>query len=149
MNKYCSIFLNLLLLYFNCIEIGYSENSETTIVVIGNKKAPVEQINSELATQIFLKQIRTWNNGETIQPIDLKEGSPMRNEFYRKVIKRSPAQLRAYWARQVFTGMGSPPKQVDSVDKLNAIVIKKSNAVGYVDKGNAHEQTKILLQTNN
>jgi ABC-type phosphate transport system substrate-binding protein len=115
------------------------------VVVIANKSVPVEKIDAGQATQIFLKQVQTWPNGTPIQPIDIKEGAPLRAEFYAKVIGRSAGQLRAYWARQAFTGMGFPPREVATAEDVNKAVQATPGSVGYVDRRNSDGATKLLL----
>lgn len=120
-------------------------SAQNTVVVIGNRAVPVEKLDANHTTQIFLKQVQTWANGKPIQPIDLKEGSPLRMEFYTKITGRSPGQLRAYWARQAFTGMGFPPREVATAADVSKVVQATPGAIGYIDKKSADEGVKILL----
>ncbi len=115
-------------------------------VVIANESVSVDRIDAGQATQIFLKQIQTWPDGVPIVPVDIKEGSPLRTEFYAKVTGRSPAQLRAYWARQSFTGMGFPPREVATAEDVNRAVQAQRGAVGYVDRKDVEAGTKVLLE---
>lgn len=119
--------------------------AESALVVIVNPDAPVESIDPAQATQIFLKQVQTWPDGKRIQPVDIQEGSPLRAEFYSKVTGRSPGQLRAYWARQAFTGMGIPPRQVATAEDVSRLVGKTPGAIGYVDRKEADGQVRIVL----
>ncbi len=119
--------------------------AEEPPVVVANPDAGVDKIDKSQATQIFLRQIQTWPDGKTIQPIDLKEGSELRTEFYSKITGRSPGQLRAYWARQAFTGMGVPPKEVGNVEEMNKVVESTPGSIGYVDKNEAGPGVKIIL----
>ena len=122
-----------------------SVSAQNTVVVIGNRAIPVDKIDASQTTQIFLKQVQTWSNGKPIQPIDIKEGSPLRMEFYTKITGRSPGQLRAYWARQSFTGMGFPPRDVATAADVSKVVQATPGAIGYIDKRSADESIKILL----
>lgn len=115
------------------------------VVVITNRDSSVEKIDADQATQIFLKQVQTWPDGKAIQPIDLKEGSSLRTEFYSKVAGRSSGQLRAYWARQAFTGMGFPPRQAQTPEEVAKIVQATPGAIGYVGRKQADTSVKILL----
>ena len=117
-------------------------------VVIANKSVPVDRIDAGQATQIFLKQIHTWPDGVAIEPVDIKEGSPLRIEFYAKVTGRTPGQLRAYWARQAFTGMGFPPREVATAEDVARAVQAQPGGVGYVDRKDADGSTKVLLDIN-
>lgn len=119
--------------------------AQNTPVVIANKSVPVDRIDAGQATQIFLKQVQTWPDGGRIEPVDLKEGSPLRAEFYARVTGRSPGQLRAYWARQTFTGMGFPPREVATSEDVMRLVQATPGGVGYVDRKNADGAAKVLL----
>lgn len=121
--------------------------AEGQMMIIGNREAPIEKIDTDQATQIFLKQIQTWPNGKSVQPIDLAEGSPLRAEFYSKVTGRSLGQLRAYWARQAFTGMGFPPRQAQTQEEVVKIVQATPGAIGYVSKKQADAPVKVLFET--
>jgi ABC-type phosphate transport system substrate-binding protein len=115
------------------------------VVVIANRAAPVDKINADQATQIFMKQVQSWPDGQSIHPIDIKEGTPQRTEFYAKVTGRSLGQLRAYWARQTFTGMGFPPKQANSTDEAVKLVQTTPGAVGYVNRKQVDTSVKVVL----
>jgi ABC-type phosphate transport system substrate-binding protein len=128
-----------------CLLVAGSACAEGQIVVITNRDSSVEKIDADQATQIFLKQVQTWPDGKAIQPIDLKEGSPLRTEFYSKVTGRSTGQLRAYWARQAFTGMGFPPRQVQTSEEVAKIVQATPGAIGYVGRKQADTNVKIVL----
>ncbi len=119
--------------------------AQEQVVVVTRRDAPVEKIDAGQATQIFLKQIERWPDGTAIQPIDIKEGSPLREEFYRKVAGRSLGQVRAYWARQAFTGMGSPPRQAASAEEAARLTQSSRSAIGYVGRAQAEEALKIVL----
>ena len=127
--------------------ISTQANAQDQVVIIANRSTAVDKVEPDQATQIFLKQIQTWPDGKPIVPVDLKEGSPLRAEFYSKITGRSTGQLRAYWARQAFTGMGFPPKQVASAEEVAKYVQNTPGAVGYVSKHQADAQVKVLLDS--
>lgn len=119
--------------------------AQTAPVVIANKSVAIDRIDAGQAAQIFLKQIHTWPNGVPIEPVDIKEGSPLRIEFYAKITGRTPGQLRAYWARQAFTGMGFPPREVATAEDVTRAVQAQPGGIGYVDRKNADGSIKVLL----
>ena len=120
--------------------------AQSPLIVIANPSVAVDKIDANQVTQIFLKQIQTWPDGKAIQPIDIQEGSPLRTEFYSKVAGRSPGQMRAYWARQAFTGMGFAPKEFATADDVSKAVQTTPGAIGYIDKKSAVGSAKIVLQ---
>ncbi|GAB3357722.1 MULTISPECIES: phosphate ABC transporter substrate-binding protein [Giesbergeria] len=119
--------------------------AQGSVVVIAHRAVPVEKLDPSQATQIFLKQVQTWPDGKPIQPIDIKEGAPLRMEFYSKVTGRSPGQLRAYWARQAFTGMGFPPREVATAADVSKAVQATPGAIGYIDRKSAEGNVKVVL----
>ncbi|WP_349744428.1 hypothetical protein [Roseateles cavernae] len=118
----------------------------TDLIVIAHKDVALDKISPERVTQIFLRQQQNWPDGLAIQPIDLREGSGLRRAFYDQVTGRSPGQLRAYWARQSFTGMGLPPRQVDSDEEVVRLVQNTPGAIGYVMR-KPSSSVKVLLVT--
>lgn len=126
--------------------VFHSAAAEDPLRVIANPAVPVERVDAAQATQIFLKQLRTWSDGTTIEPIDLKEDSPVRDEFYRQVTGREPAQLRAYWARQTFTGMGVPPRRAADDAEAAQLVKKMPGAIGYTATEQVDGSVKIVLE---
>lgn len=44
-------------------------------------------------------------------PVDHSERAALRDAFYTKVTSKSPAQIKAYWSKIVFTGKGQPPRK--------------------------------------
>lgn len=125
---------------------GMASAADNAVVVVANKSAPVNTLSTGQTTQIFLRQVQTWPDGTPIMPVDIKEGSPMRTEFYARVTGRSPGQLRAYWARLAFTGMGVPPRQADSAEDAARIVLSTPGAIGYVGKQRAEPPLKMVLE---
>lgn len=133
-------------LFILLVSLGADAVAEGSLSIIANPDVPVETVDSAQATQIFLKQVRTWSDGTTIEPIDLQPNSPLRDEFYRRVTGRGPAQLRAYWARQAFTGMGFPPRQAANPTEAAQMVKDTPGAIGYTATEDADGSVKIVLE---
>lgn len=114
-------------------------------VVIAHRDVAAERLSADVVTQIFLRQVQQWPDGRPTQPVDLKDGEPLRAEFYARVVGRSPGQLRAYWARQSFTGMGMPPRQVATPEDVARYVQQTPGAIGYVSRRLATTAVKVLL----
>jgi len=117
------------------------------VVVIAHPDVPVQQIDNGQATQIFLKQTSNWSDGKAIQPVDAKAGSAVRDEFYSRVTGRNQGQMRAYWARQMFTGMGYPPKEAASSQDVVKLVSQSPGAVGYAAPDAVDASVKVILDT--
>lgn len=114
-------------------------------MVIANRNVPVERISTDQAAQYFLKKQQAWPNGMQIHPVDLKEGSPLRNEFYSKITGRGTAQMRSYWARQAFTGMSLPPREMSTEEDVRKFVESTPGAIGYVSRKSSEGDAKVIL----
>jgi ABC-type phosphate transport system substrate-binding protein len=80
-----------------------------------------------------------------LKPVDLPEGSPARDDFYKKSTDRDAAQVKAVWSRIVFTGKGQPPKEVPDAAAVKKAVAADPKAVGYVDKAAVDGSVKVVL----
>lgn len=140
--KTVALFLRTLVL-MSAIGMAHADQ----LVVIAHKDVPIENITPEQVTKIFLKQQLHWSNGKPVQPVDLRDGTRLRTEFYEKVTGRSQTQLRTYWARQTFTGMALSPPQMGSAEDVMRYVAATPGAIGYVLSKNIEGNVKVLLTT--
>ena len=112
------------------------------VVVIVNP-ANSAAIDEEQIAKIFLGQTKTFSNGSEATPIDQKEG-PVREEFGNKLLKKNPSQLKAQWARQIFTGGAKPPKEMASDDEILKFVASTPGAIAYVDSSKVNKSVKVV-----
>ena len=96
----------------------------------------------EQVCQVFLGKIKTPT------PITLSEQNPVRDEFYSKACRKDPAQVRAIWGKLIFTGTGTPPKEVASSGDMKKSVAADPNSVGYIDKKDVDASVKVIATAN-
>jgi len=101
---------------FSDISVFISHNNELTKVS-----------NKDLANLYLGKTDNI--NGIKLVPIDSKNKKVF-EEFYKKVIKKTPSQLHAYWVKQIFQGTSQPPKRLSKNAIKNAIK-KGSHIIAY------------------
>jgi len=65
--------------------------------------------------------------GVKVTPIDNKESF---KEFYLKVLKKDPKQLRAYWSREMYKGDRLPPKKMTTA-QIKKVMKSKKKVVAY------------------
>ncbi len=112
------------------------------VVVIVNP-ANSANIDEEQIAKIFLGQTKTFSNGSEALPVDQKEGA-LREEFGNKLLKKNPAQLKAQWARQIFTGGAKPPKELSSDDEILKFVASTPGAIAYIDSSKVNKSVKVV-----
>ena len=109
------------------------------IVLVVNPKNPTATLTADQASQFYL------GISNSFAPVDHAESSPLRAEFYKKVTHKEPGQVRAIWAKLVFTGKGRPPKEYASDEEVKKAVAADVNAIGYIDKSAVDASVKVVL----
>ena len=92
----------------------------------------------------FLGRVSQFPDGIRGVPIDQADGSFAREEFYAEVMAKSPAQMKAYWSKIIFTGRGQPPKQVASSAELRQRIAEDATAIGYIDSSLVDDGVKVV-----
>ncbi len=122
--------------------MSFSSLAMADVVVIVNP-ANTANIDEEQIAKIFLGQTKTFSNGSEAMPVDQKEGA-VREEFGNKLLKKNPAQLKAQWARQIFTGGAKPPKELGSDDEVLKFVASNPGAIAYIDASKVNKSVKVV-----
>jgi ABC-type phosphate transport system substrate-binding protein len=118
--------------------------AETVIIVAATN--PVTTLTSDQAADLFLGRASSFPSGGTATPIDQTDGSSVREDFYAKVASKSGAQVKAYWAKLVFTGKeAKPPMDAGDSAGVKRAVAANPGAVGYVDKSVVDGSVKVVL----
>jgi ABC-type phosphate transport system substrate-binding protein len=79
------------------------------------------------------------------KPVDLPEGSATRGTFYQKATDRDASQVKAVWARLVFSGKGQPPKELPDAAAVKKAVAADPKAIGYIEKSAVDASVKVVL----
>jgi ABC-type phosphate transport system substrate-binding protein len=103
--------------------------------IIVNPANRIDSIDRESLSDIYLKKVATWRNDWTVRPVQLSRRFPLRDQFTREILKKSPSQLRSYWNRQIFSGKGVPPPDLESEDEVIRYVLSNKGAIGYLAAG--------------
>ncbi|HEY8357987.1 MAG TPA: hypothetical protein VIL30_11045 [Ramlibacter sp.] len=107
------------------------------LVVVGHPTAAA--ITREQVADLFL------GKNPALTPVDLPESSPLYAEFYRKATGRDVAQVKATWARLVFSGKAQAPRQVPDAAAVRRAVAADPKAIGYIEKTSVDSSVKVLL----
>jgi ABC-type phosphate transport system substrate-binding protein len=116
------------------------------VVAVVSAKNPVKTtLSNNQVVDIFLGKANRFPDGSQAVPIDQAEGSAARDEFYLKFTGKSPAQLKAYWSKIIFTGRGQPPKVILNSIEVKKFIIANPNAIGYIEQSLVDSSVKVLL----
>ena len=62
------------------------------------------------------------------------------------LIDKTNAQVKSYWAKLIFTGKGTPPKEVANSDEVKKLVSTNPNTIGYIDKSHLDTSVKVIYE---
>jgi ABC-type phosphate transport system substrate-binding protein len=114
------------------------------VVAVVSAQSPIPALTQAQIADIFLGKLTRLPGGLLAVPLDQVEGSPTRDEFYQRVTGKSPAQLKAFWSKLIFTGRGRPPKAVADSSQVLKYVRENPAAIGYVERKYADASVRIL-----
>jgi ABC-type phosphate transport system substrate-binding protein len=96
-------------------------------------------------TRLFLGKLTHYPDGSDAIPVEQKGSSSIHAEFAANILNKSTQQLKAYWAQQLFTGKGKPPKTVASSADVKKLVAENPALIGYIESEMADDSVKVIL----
>ena len=103
------------------------------VAVIAHPSVPVNQISRSQLIDIYVGDVREWDNGEPVVLMDLKPKSGVKDAFY-DFIGKSSSRVKSIWMRHMLTGEADPPEALESQKEILDIVTATPGAIGYVDR---------------
>ncbi|RJE77522.1 phosphate ABC transporter substrate-binding protein [Pseudoalteromonas citrea] len=101
---------------------------------------------SSTIKRIFTGKEKSFSNGNKVIPISQEAGSAVTDEFNDKVLNKSSAQLKAYWSKLIFTGKGTPPKEVSNDAEVLKMISANPDTIGFVSSDAVTDQVKVIKQ---
>ncbi len=114
------------------------------LAIVVSKNSPLANLSSSEAQQLFSGQSRTIG-GVAVQPVDLPGGDAVRNDFYQKLLGRSPDQMRSHWARLIFTGKARPPRETSGAAEMQSLLAGSDSLIGYLPQDAVTDRLKVLM----
>lgn len=124
---------------------GAAAWAATDLVVIVNPASGVDRMSRDEVTAIFMGRAKKLPSGITALPIDQTASGPDKARFYGELINKELSEVNSYWARLIFSGQGSPPRQADNSAEVLDIVSSNKGAIGYVPRNAADKRVRIIL----
>jgi ABC-type phosphate transport system substrate-binding protein len=114
------------------------------VVAVVSARSPVTALNPVQVADIFLGRSTTFPDGRHAVPIDQAEESELRDRFYSTYAGKSPSQVKAHWAKIIFTGRGQPPRQVSNSLEARKAIADNPSAIGYIDARLVDPSVRVL-----
>lgn len=115
-------------------------------VVIVNPKSAVEKLTRDEVINIFMGRNRKLPSGLNALPVDLAVPMLAKDQFYASLVGKSAQEVNSYWARLMFTGQASPPRQAESEEEVLEIVASLRGGIGYIDRKKLNKQVKVVFE---
>lgn len=124
---------------------GGMSSAQAEVVVVVSAKSPLVFLTPNQLADIFLGKTDQLPNGAAVLPVDQSDNSKEREEFYRRYMNRSTSQIRAHWAKQIFTGKGEPPKEIGDLEQLKKYLAANPSSIGYLEREKVDGNLKIVI----
>ena len=128
-----------------CSAIFSIHSAYAQVAVVVGAKSDISTLTGEQVSSIYLGKSDKFPNGSTALPLDQTAGSAIRGLFYDKVTGKSEAQVKAAWSRLVFSGKGTPPKEISSSAEVKKLVTANPSTIGYIEKSAVDSSVKVVF----
>lgn len=136
--------LSLPLLLLACLFAGQVQASVAVIIHPDNPNT----LDERQLRNIYLGKSRTFPDGRDVTLLDLQPGETARDVFIQNVLRRSEANLSAYWARMLFSARGRPPQELAGVSAVKQKVSSDPSAIGYINADDVDDSVRVLMLVN-
>jgi ABC-type phosphate transport system substrate-binding protein len=116
------------------------------LVVIVNPASKVERMTREEVLNLFMGRTRKLPSGVLAIPVDQEGAAPERAAFYLALAHKELPEISAYWARLLFSGQASPPRQAAGTDEVLDMVRSNKGAIGYIDQRRVDKRVRVVLE---
>jgi ABC-type phosphate transport system substrate-binding protein len=123
--------------------LPWAAMAQDVVPVVG-VKSPIASLDAAQVADIFLGKTSRFPDGSIALPVDQGEESPLRDKFYAQFAGKSPAQVKAWWSKIIFTGRGQPPRQAADSTEVKRIVSDNPHAIGYIDSRQVDASVRAL-----
>ncbi len=105
---------------------------QTPVVIAVNPAVVTAMMSRNEVRAIFAMRRSTWKDGTPIRVFVLPDDNPVHRYFCKKILKIYPHQLRRIWDRNIFSGIGQTPIEVENLNEMRDRISRTSGAVGYL-----------------
>ncbi|MBF0382316.1 MAG: phosphate ABC transporter substrate-binding protein [Magnetococcales bacterium] len=84
--------------------------------------------------------------GVRLVPVDQTNGTKDQKKFIKKVLNKTPKKLKAYWARKIFSGKGTPPQHMKDALAVKEWIKNNPQAIGYIDDSDVENSLHIVYK---
>ena len=117
--------------------------ADEEILIIVNKETSIKSLGLNTLVDIYTNNKTKWDNGVKIRVSMLKKG-PVHDAFSKEMIGMAPKKLVGVWKKVIFTGLGTPPKVVNTEAEMIQYVASTKGAIGYISAAAQPENVNVF-----
>ena len=125
--------------------VAAMHNACSQIALVVGASNETKTMTMDQASSMYLGKSNTFPGGATALLLDQPAGSALRTTFYEKLTGKNEAQVKAGWSRLVFSGKGTPPKELSNSADVKKMVSANPNTIGYIEKSALDSSVRALL----
>lgn len=107
--------------------------ADTRVVPYSLTKQDTSYTRDELR-EIFFGRQTLWRDGTPLKVFVLPDQHPLHIRFSKEVLGVYPYQLRSAWDRMIYSGTGTPPTLVESLEQMKTLIKETPGAIGYIEQ---------------
>jgi hypothetical protein len=120
-------------------------SAKADVVAVVSAKSSITTLSMSQVADLFVGRASHFPNGLQAFPVDLAEGSTVRDEFYSKVVGKTAVQIKAYWSKIIFTGRGQPPPAVSNSIEMKKRISDNPAAIGYIERNMVDDSVRVVF----
>ena len=113
------------------------------VAVIANKSVPKDKISEAELLDIYIGDIKWWDNGDPVIVHDLATKDKIKSIFYN-FIGKSSVRMKSIWLKNMLSGEGDPPRALNSEEEMLKSIIETVGAIGFISKDKVVPEVKVL-----
>ncbi len=117
--------------------------AEVAVIVHPSNAATLD---ADAVSKLYLGREKSFPGGAAAVPLALGDDAAATAEFNDKILKKPSSQLKAYWSKLIFTGKGTPPKEIASDAEMVKLISSNPNMIGFVDAKAVDGSVKVVLK---
>lgn len=124
---------------------GWITDARAEVVVVVSARSAIGTLKSEQVADIFLGKRLAYPDGADAVPLDQPENSTVRDVFYNALTGKTPALLKAYWSKLLFTGQGQPPRELATAEAVKKLIASNTKFIGYMNRDALDDNVKVVF----
>lgn len=101
-------------------------------------------IDESFIKKVYLGKAKSFEDGAKIDMYTLGDSDAATAEFREKVLNKTNSQYKSYWSKLVFTGKGTPPKEMSDASEMINEVKRNINTIGFIASDQVTGDVKVI-----